>query len=203
MYVLAITGGIGAGKSTAARVFAERGAVVIDADKLAKGLLKPGSLVVGPIIEAFGAQVRSRDGGIEPAALAEAAFASPEAAAKLNAIVHPAVYAALAGALDALAAQAKPPRVVVIDIPLLYESPRFLDLFDAVLVISAAYDVRLERLVARGMDAADAERRMACQASDAERRSIADYVMENEGDEDAFRDAVEEFFEREIAPRVS
>ncbi|MCL4078859.1 dephospho-CoA kinase [Coriobacteriia bacterium Es71-Z0120] len=203
MYVLAITGGIGAGKSTAARVFAEHGAVVIDADELAKSLLRPGSPVVEPIVEAFGETVRSRDGGIEPAALAEAAFASPEAAAKLNAIVHPAVYAALAGALDALAAQARPPRVVVIDIPLLYESPQFLDLFDAVLVISAADDVRAERLVARGMAADDVERRMACQASDAERRSIADYVIENDGDESSFREAVEEFFEREIAPRFS
>ncbi|MDI6692722.1 MAG: dephospho-CoA kinase [Anaerosomatales bacterium] len=203
MYVLAITGGIGAGKSTAARVLAERGAVVIDADDLAKGLLRPGSPVVEPIVEAFGEAVRSADGGIEPAALAEAAFASPEAAARLNAIVHPAVYAALAGALDALAVQAKPPRVVVVDIPLLYEAPRFLDLFDAVLAISASDDARLERLAARGMSAVDAERRMACQASDTERRSIADYVIENDGDEDAFRRAVEEFFEREIAPRFS
>jgi dephospho-CoA kinase len=203
MYVLAITGGIGAGKSTAAQVFAERGAVVIDADGLAKGLLDPGSPVVAPIVQAFGERVRSREGGIEPAALAEAAFASPEAARRLNAIVHPAVYAALSGALDALAAQARPPRVVVVDIPLLYESPQFLDLFDAVLLISAADDVRLERVVARGMAADDAERRMACQASDAERRSIADHVIENDGDEATFREAVEEFFEREIAPRFS
>lgn len=203
MYVLAVTGGIGAGKSTAARFFAERGAVVIDADDLAKGLLKPGSPLVEPLAAAFGEGVRGTDGGIEPAALAEAAFATPETAARLNAIVHPAVYTALAGALDALAVQAKPPRLVVVDVPLLYEAPRFLDLFDAVLAISASEEARLERAVARGMSAADAERRMACQASDAERRSIADYVIENDEDEAAFRRALEEFFDREIAPRLA
>lgn len=203
MYVLAITGGIGAGKSTAARFFAERGAVVIDADDLAKGLLKPGSPLVEPLVSAFGEGVRTADGGVEPAALAEAAFATPETAERLNAIVHPAVYAALAGALDALAVQAKPPRLVVVDVPLLYEAPRFLDLFDAVLAISASEDTRLERAVARGMSAEDAERRMACQASDAERRSIADYVIENDEDEAAFQRVLEEFFEREIAPRLA
>ncbi|MCX8007063.1 MAG: dephospho-CoA kinase [Coriobacteriia bacterium] len=203
MYVLAITGGIGAGKSTAARFFAEQGAVVIDADDLAKGLLQPGSPLVEPLVAAFGEPVRSADGGIDAGALAQAAFASPETAARLNAIVHPAVYTALAGALDALAVQARPPRMVVVDIPLLYEAPRFLDLFDAVLAISADEETRLERLAARGMSPDEAERRMACQASDAERRSIADYVIENEGDEAGFRRALKEFFEREIAPRLA
>lgn len=203
MYVIAVTGGIGSGKSTAASLFAARGAVVLDLDAVAKGLLEPGTPVFDLVVAEFGPQVLDGQGRIAHAALAEEAFATPEDAARLNAIVHPAVHVAVAGALDALALQARPPRVVVLDVPLLTEAPALLDLVDAVLVVSTTEDARLDRLVARGMDEEDAERRMACQASDAERRAIADYVIENDGSELAFRAALADFWDREVTPRVA
>jgi len=119
--------------------------------------------------------------------------------------VHPAIYAATAGALDALALQATPPRLVVLEIPLLVEAPEFLDLVDAVLAISAAEDTREERLVARGMPLDEVDRRMSCQAGDAERREIADYVIE-ERTGTSCRCAPHlgpTFFDKELAPRVS
>lgn len=203
MYVLGVTGGIGSGKSTAAAFFAARGAVVIDLDAVAKGLLRADSPVFGPVVSEFGPEVVAADGHIDTSALADAGFGSPQAARRLDDIIHPAVYAATAGALDALALQAEPPRLVVLDIPLLAEAPEFLDLMDAVLVVSSDEDTRVERLLGRGMQADDVERRMACQAGDAERREIADYVIENDGSELDFRVALARFFDEELALRVT
>lgn len=201
MFVLALTGGLGSGKSTAAQVFAERGAVVIDCDTVATTLLDEAPAVRERVIEAFGPGIVGTDGRIDRAALADVAFASAEATARLEAIVHPAVLAAVAGALDALALQGDPPRVVVLVVPLLAESPLFLEPVDAVLAISATEEVRLERAVARGMSLEDAERRIARQAGDAERREIADYVIENDGDLESFRAAIIEFWETELEHR--
>lgn len=203
MYVLAITGGLGSGKSTAADIFAERGALVIDLDDIAKTLLSEVPAVRDRVAEAFGPDVLGADSRIDHAALAAAAFSSEEGTARLNAIVHPAVLTAVAGALDALALQADTPRVVVLVIPLLAESPLFLEQVDAVLVVSAPEDVRIERAVARGMSREDAENRIARQAGDAERREIADYVVENDGTLDVFRADVRAFWENEIEPRYT
>jgi dephospho-CoA kinase len=203
MFVLAVTGGIGSGKSTAAALFAARGAVVLDLDAVAKGLLELGMPVFERVVGEFGPGILGVDGRISHAALAEAAFASPEDARRLDAIVHPAVHVAVAGALDALALQDHAPRVVILDVPLLTEAPEFLDLVDAVLVVSANEDARLDRLVARGIPEHEAERRMACQATDAERREIADYVIENDGNELSFRAVLVHFWDEEVAPRVA
>jgi dephospho-CoA kinase len=113
------------------------------------------------------------------------------------------VLAAVAGALDALALQGEPPRVVVLVIPLLAESPLFLEPVDAVLAISALEESRIERAVSRGMSREDAERRVALQAGDAERREIADYVIENDRDLESFRSDIIDFWDAEIAPRES
>jgi len=126
---------------------------------------------------------------------------SQHSVALLNSIVHPATYAAIAGALDALSVAEEPPEIVVLAVPLLVEYPQLLEVVDAVLAISASEDVRLERAMARGMMQADAEQRMARQAGDAERREIADYVIENDGTIEAFKAALGEFWDREIAPR--
>lgn len=201
MYVLALTGGLGSGKSTAAEVFAEVGAVVIDLDEVAKVLLDEAPAVHQRIVEAFGTGVVGPDGRIDRAALAGVAFATEEATLRLNDIVHPAVLAAVAGALDALALQGEPPRMVVLVVPLLAESPLFLEPVDAVLAISANEETRVERAVARGMSQEDAERRIARQAGDAERREIADYVIENDGSLESFRSDVRAFWENEIASR--
>ena len=203
MFVLAVTGGIGSGKSTAAALFAARGAVVLDLDAIAKGLLEPGMPVFDLVVAEFGPEIIGADGRISHSALAEVAFESPADAHRLDAIVHPAVHLAVAGALDALMLRDNAPRVVVLDVPLLAEAPEFLDLVDAVLVISTHEDVRLDRLVARGMPEGEAERRMACQSSDAQRRDIADYVIENDGSELSFRAALADFWDAEVAPRVA
>jgi len=203
MFVLAVTGGIGSGKSTASALFAARGAVVLDLDAIAKGLLEPGMPVFSVVVAEFGPGIVGDDGRISHAALAKAAFGSAGDARRLDAIVHPAVHVAVAGALDALMLQDNAPRVVILDVPLLAEAPEFLDLVDAVLVISTHEDARLDRLVARGMPQDEAERRIACQASDAERRDIADYIIENDGSEVSFRAALASFWDEEVAPRVA
>jgi dephospho-CoA kinase len=201
MYVLAVTGGIGSGKSTAAALFGERGAVVIDLDDMAKALIGPGAPLVEAVADAFGRDLLTADGGIDHAKLAALAFASPESAAKLDAIMHPGVIAAIGGALDMLDAQAEPPAVVVLEIPLLVEAPGLFNVIDAVLAVSADEDTRLERLAARGMTEDDARARMAAQATDAERRGIADWVIDNDGSQKSFIRELTVFWDREVAPR--
>ena len=201
MYILALTGGLGSGKSTAAETLEQLGAIVIDLDDVAKTLLDEMPVVRDRVVEAFGRSIVGPDGRIDKQALAAAAFASVDQAAKLEAIVHPAVLAAVSGALDTLALQGEPPRVVVLVIPLLAESPLFLEPIDAVLAISAPEDVRIERAVERGMSREDAEARIARQVGDAERRDIADYVIDNDGDLEEFRRDIVDFWETEIEPR--
>lgn len=201
MYVLALTGGLGSGKSTAAQVFAERGAVVIDLDEIGRTLLVQAAAVRKRVVEAFGADILGADGLVDRTALAAVAFATEEGTARLNAIMHPAILAAVAGALDTLALQGEQPPAVVLVIPLLVESPLFLEPVDAVLSISAPEETRIERAVARGMSREDAERRIARQAGDGDRREIADYVIENDDDLEAFRQHVTDFWDAEIAPR--
>ncbi len=203
MYVLAVTGGIGSGKTTAARLFRDLGATVIDLDDLAKRLIAAGGPLVDPVVAAFGQEVAGPDGGVDHRSLAKLAFASPEAARRLDAIVHPGVYAAVAGALDLLAEMPEPPAVVVIDIPLLAEAPEFFDFVDGVLLISSVEEARVARLTARGMSEADVRARMALQASDAERRAIADYVAENDGTIQSFEADLVGFWDAELANRGS
>ena len=201
MYVLGVTGGIGSGKSTAARFFGAQGAVVIDLDDLAKRMIGPDGPLADEVAAAFGQGVRGADGGIDTKALASVAFASPEAVKRLDAIVHPGVFAAVAGALDLLVETPEPPAVVVLDIPLLVEAPIFFDLIDGVLVISSTEDARIARLAAQGKDVEDARARMALQASDAERRDIADYIIENDGPLGDFEAALDEYWQLEMAHR--
>jgi len=201
MYVLALTGGLGSGKSTAAKVLADRGAVVIDLDVIGRTLLEQMPSVRERIAEAFGPGVVGADGQIDRASLAAAAFGSEESTRQLNAIMHPAILATVAGALDTLALQGEQPSAVVLVIPLLVESPLFLEPVDAVLTISAHEETQIDRAVARGMSREDAVNRIARQAGDGERREIADYVIENDGDLEEFQIAIAEFWDTEIAPR--
>lgn len=201
MYVLAVTGGMGSGKSTASGLFSSLGAVAIDLDDLAKRLIAPDGPLVGQVAAEFGASVLDADGEIDHAKLAAVAFADADAARRLDAIVHPGVYAAVAGALDALLDTPAPPAVVVIDIPLLVESPAFFDLVDGVLAISSDEDTRVARLASRGLDEDDARARIALQASDAERREIADFVIENDRTIEDFEADLLEFWAREMSHR--
>ena len=180
MYLIGLTGGIASGKSTIARRLAERGAVHIDADLLARVAVEPGSPALAAVVERFGPGVLNDDGSLNRAELGGIVFSDPEALQSLNAIVHPAVRELTARRI-ASAEQADPDAVIVYDVPLLVEA-QVPHAFDLVVVASAAPDTRISRLVGmRGMSAEEARRRIASQASDDERLAVADRVIDTDG----------------------
>jgi dephospho-CoA kinase len=190
MYWVGLTGGIGAGKSTVARLLAERGAVVIDADQLARDAVQPGTDGLAAIAAAFGPSVLSADGSLDRAALATVVFADPEALARLNAIVHPRVGALTQSRLDEL----PPDTIAVNDIPLLVEVSAA-GRYDLVVVVEADQEVRVQRLVAdRGMTTRDALARIAAQAAPADREAVADVVIDNTGSYEDLVGDVEELW---------
>jgi dephospho-CoA kinase len=178
MLVVGLTGGIGSGKSTVAAGLAARGAVVVDADRLAREAVAVGTPGYQAVVDRFGEGVVAADGSLDRAGLADVVFDDPEALADLNAIVHPLVREAIDRRLAELEGSAA---VVVLAIPLLVESGRDYGQ-SAVIVVDCPEEVALHRLVdARGMDAADARRRMAAQASRPDRLAAADLVVDNSG----------------------
>lgn len=195
MFVLLITGGLGAGKSTAASFLADRGAVVLDLDTLAKDLLAKGSPLLARVAEQFG-DVLLADGSLDAAALARAAFVSADATARLDAIVHPAVAAALRRELESMRAQESAPELVVVEVPLLAEVPSIAASGDAVVAVVAPEHVRLDRAMDRGMTEADARNRMARQATDARRAALATDVVVNAGSEQEFLGEIEALCQR-------
>lgn len=202
MRILIITGGLGAGKSTATRFFVERGAVVHSLDEIAHEVLAPGSSVLERVAQEFGADVIAPDGSLDRAALAELAFACHDTAERLNAIVHPAVVAETRRRLALSVAGENPPSAVILEVPLLAEAPELCDLADDILAISAPEEVRVERAVARGMDRSDALHRIACQADDDERAALATKVIDNSADEAAFLARLERYAEELAATTV-
>ncbi|MGD8194706.1 dephospho-CoA kinase [Herbiconiux sp. P18] len=182
MFVIALTGGIAAGKSTVARRFAEHGAVVIDADRLAREAVEPGTPGLDAIRERFGASVLDSDGRLDRTALGAVVFSDEAARLDLNAITHPAV-AQLFAARLAETAERDAHAVVVYDVPLLAESGGRRDgLFEFVVVVEAPVGQRIQRLVElRGLSEEEASRRVHAQASDTERRALADVVIDSGG----------------------
>jgi dephospho-CoA kinase len=180
MLVVGLTGGIGSGKSTVASLLARRGAVVVDADALARDAVAPGTPGLSEVVARFGAAVVGARGELDRGALAAVVFADAAALADLNAIVHPWVRAAIAERLAGLDGGAFD-GVVVLEIPLLVESGRSYGA-SKVIVVDCPEDVALRRLVEeRGMDEGDARRRMAAQVSRADRLAAADVVVDNSG----------------------
>jgi dephospho-CoA kinase len=177
---VALTGGIGSGKSTVGSLLVERGAVLIDADRIAREVVEPGTEGLARVVERFGSGILLDDGNLDRPQLASIVFADEAARADLNAIVHPAVGRRIA---ERLAELASADVIVVLDIPLLVEGgPRDRYPVAGVLVIDCPVGDAIERLVAgRGMDRADAERRAAAQASRPERVAQADFVILNVG----------------------
>jgi dephospho-CoA kinase len=175
-----LTGGIGSGKSTVGSLLVERGAVLVDADQLAREVVEPGGETLARVVERFGSGVLLGDGQLDREALASIVFADNTALSQLNAIVHPAVGALMAERLAALAGRDE---IAVLDIPLLVEGgARDRYPVAGVLVIDAPVELAVERLVtSRAMDRTDAERRVAAQASRSERLAQADYVILNIG----------------------
>ena len=175
--MLGLTGGIGSGKSTVADLLRARGAVVIDADAIAREVVEPGMPALAALVERFGEEILRPDGTLDRPALARIAFVDDESRRALEAITHPAIGEEF---LRRVAA-AEPGTVVVHDVPLLVESKRGFD-YGAVIVVEAPVEVRLGRLEARGVPREDAKARMAAQATDEERRAIATWVIDNGGD---------------------
>lgn len=176
---IALTGGIGSGKSTVSRLLAEKGAVIVDADAIAREIVEPGEPALEEIRVAFGPEVIDADGRLRRSRLAEIVFDDPEALARLNAITHPRIAARSAELLESAPADA----VVVYDMPLLVEQgPQALTGWDGIVVVDAPDEVRLERLVARGVDREDGQRRMAAQVTRDARLAAADHVVDNSGD---------------------
>lgn len=187
MILVGLTGGIGSGKSTASKMFAARGAVIIDADAITHEVQRPGMPVLSELAEAFGDDILAADGSLIRPKLAERAFRDADSLKTLNRIVHPAVQKEMALRMDAVRDTDK---VVILDVPLLAENPRA-DL-SGVCVVDCPLDLAVERLVEqRNMDADDARARMAKQATREDRRAIADFLIENSGDLEFLEEQVE------------
>lgn len=181
MIVVGLTGGIGAGKSTVSAMLDDRGAVIVDADRIARDLQSPGSPVLDRMAERFGDHIIRDDGSLDRAAVAKIVFNDEQALADLNGIVHPAMQDEIQRQIDA---HRGTDRVVVLDFPLLGENPR--EGLAATIVVDIDPEVAVERLVdQRGMDEADARARISSQISREERLERATHVIDNGGDLDA------------------
>ncbi|TFB99401.1 dephospho-CoA kinase [Cryobacterium adonitolivorans] len=180
MYLIGLTGGIASGKSTVAKRFAEHGAVVIDADQLARAAVAPGTDALAHIADIFGPEVIAEDGSLNRARLGSIVFGNPTALSVLNNVVHPAVRA-LSSAAIAVAERTDPDAVVVYDVPLLVEASVGHP-FDLIVVVHADSETRVRRMVElRGMPEADARSRISAQAGDADRLAVADVVIDSMG----------------------
>ena len=180
MLAVGLTGGLGAGKSSVAELLVARGAVLIDADRIAREVVEPGRPAHTALVERFGEAVLAADGTIDRAALAALAFADPRSLADLNAITHPAIGVVMAERRAALEGS---DAVVLLDVPLLTPAHRDLLALDVVLVVDCDPEVCVERVVGqRGMEESDVRSRMSAQATRAERLAGADLVVDNSGD---------------------
>ena len=194
MLRIGLTGGIGSGKSTVSELLAARGAVIVDADRIAREVVEPGTTGLAAVVDAFGEQVLAADGSLDRPALAAVVFSDPAARARLDTIVHPLVRRRSAELVAAAPAGA----VVVNDVPLLVETGQAAS-FDVVLVVEADPEIRVARLVQRGLTEDDARARIASQASDEQRRAVADVVLDNSGTPEELAEQVDRFWAERVA----
>jgi dephospho-CoA kinase len=192
-----LTGGIGSGKSTVSARLAAHGAVIVDADRVARQVVEPGTPGLAAVVAAFGEQVLAADGALDRPALAAVVFADPEARSRLDGIVHPLVRARAAE----LAAAAPPDAVVVHDVPLLVETGQAAS-YDLVLVVEVDPETRVARLVERGLTEDDARARIAVQATDEQRRAVADVVLDNSGTPEQLAEQIDRFWAERVAPHM-
>jgi dephospho-CoA kinase len=197
MTVVALTGGIGAGKSTVAQYFSELGAVVVDADHLARITIERGSEGFDEVVATFGQEIIS-NGDIDRKALAAIIFNDPELKRKLESIIHPRVQQLFAQAV----AQSDPGVPLIYEIPLLVETNAAAK-FDYVITVEADEELRISRLLARGMFISDIKARLANQAPSSARTEIADAVITNDGDDDQLLRQVENLWEGPLADLTS
>lgn len=191
MLTVGLTGGIGAGKSAVVERLAALGAVVVDADAIAREVVAPGTPGLAQVVAEFGAEVLAPDGSLDRERVAALVFADDDNRRRLNAVVHPLIGAEMIRRTEAAGA-ADPRAVVVNDVPLLVEGG-LSDRYDVVVVVDTDPETQLRRLVEqRGMTEADARARMAVQASREARLAVADVVVDNSGDLEALDRRVRE-----------
>ena len=195
-FVVGLTGGIGSGKSLAAQFFSQLGALVIDADQLARSVIERGSEGFDEVLLRFGDTVL-KNGDIDRVALGQIVFENPQAKKDLEEIIHPRIRAEFEEAVASL----NPGQIMVYEIPLLVET-NAADRFDFVITVESDPELRRQRLRARGMFHSDIEKRMASQATEEERRAVADCVLTNDGTEDDLLRQVENIWESTILPRA-
>lgn len=193
MFRIGLAGGMGSGKSEVAARLSELGALVIEADAVARDIVAVGTPVLAAIVGAFGESVLADDGGLDRGALAAAAFSSEERTSVLNAITHPALIREIIRRSEELEKQ-DPSGVLVVDAALLVRWD-VLDLFDVVLIVHAPRELRVSRLVEAGFGEEDVRRRMRSQLSDDVMLAAADVVIENRGSIEELRAAVDGFWE--------
>lgn len=196
--IVAVSGGIGSGKSSVTRVFATHGAVTADADAIAREILEPGEPALSEVARAFGGDLLRQDGSLDRALLASRVFGgegADERVARLNAITHPLIearaWSILRGAPEG--------SLAVYDIPLLIEGDH-VDRFDAVVIVDAPIEERVKRLEGRGVAPEDARARIRAQASSQERRAIATIWIDNEGSSDDLEEVARLVYERWLTP---
>lgn len=194
MMRVGLTGGIGSGKSTVARMLAERGAVIVDADQIARDLVEPGSEALAALVQEFGPEILTDDGSLARARLAAIAFADPEGTRRLNDVMHPRIRAEGQRRI----AEQPGAQVVVYDMPLLVETGQT-DLVDLVVVVDLPAEEQVRRAVElRGLDEEDVRRRMQVQVSREERLAAADVIIDNAGSIDATARQVDDLWTRLI-----
>jgi len=191
LLLVGLTGGIGAGKSTVAELLAARGAVVVDADQVARAVVEPGQPALTKLVVRFGDGILDGDGRLDRAALAKVAFSDDESRRDLEGITHPAINEEFTRRV----AEAPRDAIVVLDVPLLAESEQARQRpYQTVIVVEAPRAVRLQRLETRGVGRTDAEARMSAQADDEARRELATYVVDNGGDRVALERQIDEIW---------
>ena len=195
-FVVGLTGGIGSGKSLAAQFFSQLGALVIDADQLARSAIERGSEGFDEVLLRFGDTIL-KNGDIDRVALGQIVFENPQAKKDLEEIIHPRIRAEFEEAVASL----NPGQIMVYEIPLLVET-NAADRFDYVITVESNKELRTNRLRARGMFHSDIEKRIAAQATEEQRRAIADCVLTNDGTEDELLRQVENVWESTILPRA-
>ena len=197
MRLIGLTGGIATGKSTVARMLADHGATVIDADELAREAVRPGEPAFALVVQRFGPDVVQADGALDRARLGEIVFADAAARRDLERITHTRIIELMQERIAAALAGDAP--LVVVDIPLLFENARE-GLFEGVLLVYAPPEVQIQRLRERnGLDEESARRRLAAQLPIDEKRDRATWIIDNAGDLDATRRAVDAWWERSVS----
>ena len=196
MLIVALTGGIGSGKSTVGQIFAQLGATVIDSDQLARDVMERGSIGFNEVVAKFGDEIL-KNGEIDRQILASLIFKDPVKRSELEQITHPLIRKAFAKVVSS----ASPDSIVINQIPLLVESSHDYK-FDHIITVSASESIRSERLIKRGLTNDQIKQRMGAQATDQMREAIADSVIVNEKNEQELTDQVEKIWEQLLSKNV-